>query len=356
MGEKVPGAKVAIVGAGIFGCSVALRLAADGHRVYLFDKNAAIMNGASRCNQYRLHKGYHYPRSPETGRECRQAMGSFMAKYAHHVIHSRQIYALAREGSKTSPLEYFKFLDSQDLPYRETPPNGSIMTARDKVALHLEVSEGRVLYPSLAWAIYNEIRSSTVTLNLQEKFKPKKRRDFDYVVLAAYARNTELAVKMDCDVPETQFELVEKPIIRMPLRWAAIGLVVMDGAFCSIDPYGTSPYHLLGHVQHAIHETWVGRKYSIPEKYKFCVDQGETKPFFTRFSDMQKAAQDIVPDLAQAKHLTSMFTVRAVLPHVDETDERPTLVRRLDGNVINVFSGKLGTCVEAARQVSELVK
>jgi hypothetical protein len=49
----------------------------------------------------------------------------------------------------------------------------------------------------------------------------------------------------------------------------------------------------------------------------------------------------------------SLFSVRAVLPDVDDTDERPTLVER-DGNVVSVLSGKICTAVNAARQVTSM--
>jgi hypothetical protein len=50
----------------------------------------------------------------------------------------------------------------------------------------------------------------------------------------------------------------------------------------------------------------------------------------------------------------SLFTIRAVLPDVDATDERPTLIER-DGNVVSVLSGKMCTAVTAARTVVESV-
>jgi hypothetical protein len=42
-----------------------------------------------------------------------------------------------------------------------------------------------------------------------------------------------------------------------------------------------------------------------------------------------------------------------VLPDVDGTDERPTLIER-DGNNVFVLSGKIGTAVQTADQVTEL--
>ncbi|NND67015.1 MAG: FAD-binding oxidoreductase, partial [Halioglobus sp.] len=51
---------VAILGAGITGCCLALFLARQGFRVSLFDSNNAPMQGASRWNEGKIHLGYLY--------------------------------------------------------------------------------------------------------------------------------------------------------------------------------------------------------------------------------------------------------------------------------------------------------
>ena len=53
------------------------------------------------------------------------------------------------------------------------------------------------------------------------------------------------------------------------------------------------------------------------------------------------------------RDLGSRFAVRAVLPDVDATDERPTLVER-DGNHISILSGKMNMAVWAARRALEI--
>ena len=52
-----------------------------------------------------------------------------------------------------------------------------------------------------------------------------------------------------------------------------------------------------------------------------------------------------------------MFTVRAVQPFKEATDERPTLVEVLgkDQKYIRIFSGKIGAAVEAANQAVALI-
>lgn len=62
--------RVAVLGAGIMGSSVALFLARGGARVSLFDSAAAPFSGASRWNEGKIHLGYLYAgdRSLETAR------------------------------------------------------------------------------------------------------------------------------------------------------------------------------------------------------------------------------------------------------------------------------------------------
>lgn len=55
---------VAILGAGIMGCSAALFLARRGHRVSLFDKADAPFSGASRWNEGKIHLGFLYSADP----------------------------------------------------------------------------------------------------------------------------------------------------------------------------------------------------------------------------------------------------------------------------------------------------
>ena len=40
---------------------------------------------------------------------------------------------------------------------------------------------------------------------------------------------------------------------------------------------------------------------------------------------------------------------------MEETDERPTQVRKINDKIISVFSGKIPTCVNAAKKVEEMI-
>jgi glycine/D-amino acid oxidase-like deaminating enzyme len=108
-------AKIAIAGAGIYGATAAIRLAEQGHGVTVFDP-LGIMRAASAINQYRVHSGYHYPRSPETVRETLEAREEFIEAFAPAVVrNSRHYYAIPREGSRTPPEEYETIMRSHGL-------------------------------------------------------------------------------------------------------------------------------------------------------------------------------------------------------------------------------------------------
>src|SRR6187551_2219154 len=56
--------RVAILGAGIMGASLALFLARRGFDVCLFDRESAPLAGASRWNEGKVHLGYLYAADP----------------------------------------------------------------------------------------------------------------------------------------------------------------------------------------------------------------------------------------------------------------------------------------------------
>ena len=71
---------------------------------------------------------------------------------------------------------------------------------------------------------------------------------------------------------------------------------------------------------------------------------------------LQLITSEFFPKIKNAKYVGSMFTVRVVPPRVEDTDERPTLVKKINEKIITVFSGKITTCVEAAKEVKKIIQ
>jgi hypothetical protein len=156
---------------------------------------------------------------------------------------------------------------------------------------------------------------------------------------------------------EYQFEICEKPVIQLPNNFRDISLVVIDGPFFCIDPFASTGLHLAGNVEHAIHSRAVGKSIAIPEYIQGYLNRGMVKDFpNSRAPLFISSLREFIPSLGEVTHVGSFLTIRTVLPHVDSTDERLTIVRKVHPKVATIFSGKIGSCVVAANEVVQMVK
>ena len=82
---------IAIIGSGFFGSTLALILSKK-HQVTLFEKKTDILQGASKVNQFRFHRGYHYPRSTKTIDEIKESYYEFIKFYGKDVFTKTENY------------------------------------------------------------------------------------------------------------------------------------------------------------------------------------------------------------------------------------------------------------------------
>ena len=341
-------------GGGAFGVTSALRLSRDGCAVDLFEKSSDILQGASGINQYRLHRGYHYPRSPETAISCLNSESSFREEYGGAVSdHFEHYYCIARQGSKTSPEQFAAFCEAQSLEFTAARVD---LLRQEKVGLCVSVNESVFDPDALRKICWSRLRGSQVNVLLNTDATGRDLDQYDYVVVNTYSVINDFLSDDSAAQTDYQYELCEKPVVRLPDKFRNKSIVVMDGPFMCVDPLGSSGLFVLGNVVHAIHETNVGRHPIIDKRFLPLLNNGIVKdPPITNFSQFISSAAEFFKGIDKAEHVGSMFAIRTVLPDKDETDERPTIVERAGDRVIKVFSGKIGTCVEAAEQVSRLV-
>ncbi len=347
--------KIAVIGAGIFGSTIAIKLADNGYPVDLFEREPDILRAASGINQYRLHRGYHYPRSRETGESSREAYPLFFAEYGDAIIDkNNHYYCVPKEKSKVSGAQFLQFCQDSDLALH----NAELPQVNKNVFDVVIQGEETLVDPDKLREIVRErIAQRGINLMVNHEATAQEIEAYDVVINCTYANLNAILKNYPEAQREYQFEICEKLVIQLPESFSGVSAVVMDGPFFCIDPFGESGLHVMGNVVHAIHATNVGLFPEIPEEFKPLLNKGViTNPSITRFDKFIEAATYYMPEIAEAKHVGSMYTIRVVLPHVDATDERPTLVNKINDKVINVFSGKLGNCVQAAQEVVRLVK
>ena len=338
--------KALVVGGGIFGTTSAVALANNGYQVELHEELEDVMMAASDINQYRLHKGYHYPRSKETAQECLKGLYTFKRKYERSVVNGdiEHYYAISSRDSKVTPSQYLEFLNEMDLPYKRVEP---VKSTDITIKVEEELFDNYKLYE----AVRDKLWSSGVEVLKNKTTTKDDFKGFDVVVIATYAKLNQL---LD-NKKEYQFEVCEKPVVRLPRKYRGKSIVIMDGPFMCLDPYGQRN-HVLGNVVHAIHETNVGEEPIVSDELKQYLNKGVIeKPKHTNIDKFIETGKIFFEDFHKLKHIGSMYTIRTVLKNRDHDDARPSLVNHEGGNVYSLFSGKIDTCVDSANELIRML-
>lgn len=345
--------RIAVVGGGIFGVTTAVMLADHGFSVDLFEKEFDILQAASGINQFRLHRGYHYPRSQETMRDCLKSESSFLREYGKAVIGGEEhYYCIAKDGSLASAKEHKKVWRRFHLEYAVAKPN---LINHDKLELSARGEEKRIDPVVLRKVCWQKLKKARVNVKLNKIATKNDLKKYDFRVIATYAAVNELL--SEADKRNYQFELCEKPVVMLPRTFNHKCFVVMDGPFMCVDPLGQTGMFLLGNVVHAIHQTNIGRHPEFDPIYKKLLNKGIIKnPPVTRFKKFIESGSEFIPSLAEAEHVGSMFTFRTVFPNLEKTDARPTVVTKIDDKTLTIFSGKIGNCVEAANEATAIIE
>ena len=342
--------KIAVVGGGIFGCTTAWMLAKEGYGVDLHEKNDDIISQASNINQYRLHRGYHYPRSKETARQSIWGETSFLREYGDAIINGgvEHYYCIAKEDSLVTAEQYKTFLDDMNLDYKEKKLD---FIHKNVVDLVVQVKEFLFDSNKLRKICWDKLKKYNVNVNLDTEYTGPSMHD--YVINSTYSNSNKL-IPLDKQ-KDYQFELCEKPVIKLPEQYKNKSVVIMDGPFMCIDPLGDTDYHVMGNVVHAIHSTNVGKFPEYDLKFDELLNKGIIKnPSITNIDKFIESAKKFFVDMDKAEHIGSMYTFRTVLPNKDKDDARPTLVEKID-DTFTLFSGKIGTCVDAVDQILEII-
>jgi len=346
--------KIAVIGAGIFGITTAIKLARQ-HDVSIFERNSDILKGASDVNQCRIHRGYHYPRSPKTTLQVLNSEVEFLEEFSDAVINGTEnYYCISKSDSYITSDDYINFCKKHNLEFSKI--NLDIVDT-NSVDLCVKVKEKLFDYEKLKKNCWQKLNASGVKVLLNTKADKEVFEKFDFVVIATYADINSLLNNYKEKQHNYQFEICEKIFLELPQEFHNKSIVIMDGPFLSIDPVGTKNYFIIGDVVNTVHSRNVGKFPKIDEKFLPLLDKGLIKnPPFTKLNLFLDSGSRFFPKFNEAKYVGSSFSIKTVLPEANSTDDRPTLVERIDENIITIFSGKISTCMDAANQVEKLIK
>lgn len=347
--------KCAVIGGGVFGSVIATQMIDLGLETHLFESTDRLFSAASGINQYRLHRGYHYPRSMQTALEVKDESVSFLKKFPVSIKPKTSIYAIARLDSLLSADQYETFMREAGLEYETI---ADVLFTPGLVERVFSVNESLFDADQLRRLIEKELTRKSVIMHLSHPMREAELEAFDYSVIATYAKSNELL--SSGERRKYQFEVCEKPIVKLDEKFHRLSIVVMDGKFFCLDPLGQSELHVLGNVEHAIHSSNTGFEPNVANHLKKWLNQGVIPAHdiqkFTNFPKFEQQIREYLVEPGEITHIGSMFTVRTVLPRHEHDDARPTVISKLSRNKYAVLSGKIVAAVDTASTLSKTIE
>ena len=337
--------RVAVVGAGVVGCTVAWRIRQSlEYDVDVYERRHDILLETSAGTSNRLHHGYQYALSAQTATRLRNYHQQFKEVYGQCVIPSTNYYGVA-DRSPISPAQYLDFCARCELPLELKRPAG-VFT--DHVLLSL-LSQEKSLDPETLRELCRQKMQECGVRVFFATATPSVLDTYDYVISAVYG-NPNLLL----DPARQQnyyFSLCEMMMVELPASYAGLSAMIVYGPFMTFDVLGTTGNHVLYHGDHGVHHVNVGRSAEIPSVYQ---------PFLYRFTPardldglshgdlaLHKARRYFV-GLDAARHIASNFVVRVQAPSDVRIAVRRTTIQRIQPGWFSISASKLSACVSIA--------
>lgn len=357
--------KIAIIGAGIFGSTTALELEKTGKfDISLFERHSRVLDEATSKNLLRAHFGYHYPRSGDTAQECIKSDMSFKKDFAGCISGNfPSYYAVAKEGSKTTPENFLKFCDENKMPYEISWPSEEWLD-RSKISLCIKTNEPVYDPDKLREIVTNRLNSTSIKLLLNNRIvgggvqggkkrlmikssKGLNEGEFDIVVGAVYSHLNEFSKWFNFPTKDVRYQLFEILEINLPTA-ERLGIIVVDGNYSAFLPNGFKNNFRLANAGESVIKKIVSDYLDI--------DKLEEENKISVKDDILNRAKYFYPIMERAEIVKSIYLTQLVKAHVENTDERPSEIIFYGNGIYSIFAGKVVTCLETAKEIAEMIE
>jgi len=352
-----------VIGGGFYGCYIAQDLKARMDSVVLVEQEADLLQRASFTNQARIHQGYHYPRSLQTGYRSRLNFDRFVGEFPECVMEGIvHLYCVARERSKVSPRHFERFCQIISAVCEPAKPEHAALFDERLVERVYEVREQVFNASVLRQLLRNRMERSGVEACFglrAEKVEADGARSrvlfsngseitARYVINCTYSGLRQIEGTASKAHAILKHEIAELALIEPPEQLRNLGVTVMCGPFFSILPFPPRGLHSLSHVRYTPHCSWTDSGGAAPEPYSALRAH---HPSQARL--MLCDAQRYIPALKAARLVDSMFEVKTVLARNEIDDGRPILVERSDtpNPIWSILGGKIDNIYDAIERL-----
>tara|TARA_Y100000768_G_C23970553_1_gene680288 strand:- start:542 stop:1579 length:1038 start_codon:yes stop_codon:yes gene_type:complete len=233
--------KIAIVGAGFYGCYFAKHLSKK-HKVYVFEKNSRLIMEAGYNNQYRLHQGFHYPRSQKTIQQTKEGYIKFIKEFKKYIYFPKHNYYCIHKNSKIGFLNYLKVLKKNKLNFEIVNKDKIPFLRKELIEGAINTREGVILIDKLTKQLIKDVKkkclvkinSKVTKINNKKGIiqTQKKNFYFDKIINTTY---TDPNLGLENNKFNLKYELASLIIPRLKIKNVP-GITIMDGNFVSLYP------------------------------------------------------------------------------------------------------------------------
>ena len=340
--------KIAIIGAGWFGCHLAVKLLEQNHNIRLFECTNDIFSGASGHNQNRLHLGYHYPRSYQTRREIVLYHDRFIKEYPTKEVKDN-LFAISNE----SWIDLYSYLNimkgdniciNTDFAHKYGIYNveGNLVLRTKELVIDTESSKQQFLqklnkYIQYGAKAYLIQKNRQITIQVLNGISILDEDIFDVVIDCTSGELNptdkiffEPAVMTEYEGPEEHF-----------------ALTIMDGLFPCLYPTAKNREWRVSHVAHTARGSF--DKFHKAQEVLDNLDPKEITYV------MSSAMTHYYPDFLKYFH-PKYSLVKAVRTKLKNNNASRECKVSYDGRILRVFSGKICSIFMVEDLVKEWLK
>lgn len=326
--------RIRVLGAGVYGCHIGLRLLQAGHEVEIHEIQSDIFCGASGHIPARLHQGFHYPRSRKTREACQGHIAAFMEIYGDFTrAVPVNVYAIAAE---TSLIDYDQYVQTLrgELQF---------VTIDRPIEFGLVNVEGAVLTGE----------RHIVTDRLREYFREMLEGHLIFNSPPGDMDDERFDWTIDCTFGASSAANVDRyePCLVLLLKGPADrAITIMDGPFPSLYPWNEAEG--LSSLSSALWtpfsktcRTWAEANKLLQDLHPSDIhDQG---------ARMLESMAHFYPAIEEYKVEREMISIRA-MPK-SGADTRLVDIAQ-DGNVLRVRAGKIDAVIHAGNEIIDAVR
>ncbi|MAU58520.1 MAG: hypothetical protein CMC33_02535 [Flavobacteriaceae bacterium] len=346
--------KIAIIGAGFFGLSIASMLEKNkkfNANIEIFDSSDEPFSGASFNNQCRVHQGFHYPRSAFTIYQSIIGFDQFISEFADAVSPVSKNWYLIRDDGLVNKSEYLAVMDAFSMEYaiHDNPP--AYIKNKSRYELSILTNEYSVNLKKLKKIVLSQIKSKihlkqkVVEINAEEGlFKTNNNTfgPFDLIINCTY-NNTNLG--LGSNALDLKYELAALVYGNTNLENNE-AITIMDGPFVSVYPAGNNR-HTLSSVLHTPFKKY--DNYEIfNQNYINRIKIAEKNDVANKIIEHVKDYINIDIDYEKI-WISGKTKIKS-----DKGDSREVLIRH-NKRVMSVLGGKLDAIYQTNQKVLEYI-